>query len=276
MHSVLKKLFAVTILVVSIFDVKATTIPESPVEIKTSSRVRPISTEEEIRTRETACFCIVRHGETTMNSARRIQGNSQEGCLILTQEFLEICRIYSQDRIFDAMYSGDNVRTNLTMRCLTGNLGDETCKKYPEFNEQGLGIFEGQAAESVLSDEEFKKMLENPDYKVPEDVEAKKSSETGSEVIERMLAGIYKIAHEHIGQKIAVCSSQCAINWFYRWASKNYDAVLRLDNLDAIVFKYHFSSDESDDTIELVTKENIPFLEAYELVKKMKLSSDND
>lgn len=255
--------------------VKVSPVPQfSSWTLPSGVTVTPIPPEENY-----SLFCLMRHGTTTKNAEKLIQGNSMEGDLILEPSLLMASCMYSQSPVFDKMYSGTNGRTSLTMQVISGKISDESCEKDARFNEQSLGICEGRPAREIMaalktsvevSTEgiqpagEFVHMLKDSDYRMAETEVSK--SETGNEVMNRMLEGLYDVAHQNPGKTICICSSQCTINWFYRWISGNKDKVLNIANLGALLFKYYIQRDQ----IQLVTPTPILFGEACERIRGMK------
>ena len=246
---------------------------------KTTLTVSPIPMAIEKKDEESATLDFLRHSETTWNTDGKIQGNSQEVLVILNHELLAAaaCRAFppkctpdnmtSPDvHVFDAAYSGNNGRTHLTMQVLTGDLLGENCQKDARFNEQSLGCLEGLSKDEVIKHPEFKKMLKSPTYRISA-VPDSMIAETGEEVIRRMLSGIAEVAHKNAGKNVAICCSQCSMNWLYRWLCQDYTKVLEIPNLGTICCRYYIATNE----IQLIADGVLPFTTAVEKLRTMSL-----
>ena len=128
---------------------------------------------------------------------------------------------------FDYLYTGNSLRSYSTCELLQNN--HSILDGAWVFREQNLGLFEGRGRSEVKADKEFRKMSVNPDYYI-------EGVELGRDVINRMLFGIDSVAKE--GATIGICGSNCAMNWFLKWATNDYFSVYNITNLGIIPFDY--------------------------------------
>ncbi len=172
-------------------------------------------------------FYMFRHAKTILNQQDLVQGNSIDSNVCLTSnEDVENIEYLSQIR-FDKIYTNDYMRTKSTVDLITTD-----CFKIENtwlFNEQNLGRFEGKSKKDVIQDKEFQKMTSDPNYRIP-------YVEAGIDVINRFLYAIDTISSP--GKTIGICTCQCAMNWFMKWATEDYKIIYQIHNLDVIPFLY--------------------------------------
>lgn len=196
-------------------------------------------------------FCLVRHGETDWNLARRIQGHTDVP-LNATGRAQALAMAYNAaHHRFDAVYSSDLSRALETAAALAEREGLEVLP-LPALRERHYGIFQGlTAAEAAVSypDAHARYLARDPEY----------DFETGESLrafAARIMAGIEWLVRHHAGQTLlAVCHSgvldvlrrhatgqpleaprdfeipNCALNWFHmdgrgwhleRWADRHH------------------------------------------------------
>ncbi len=172
-------------------------------------------------------FYMFRHAKTILNHQDLVQGNSIDSNVYLTSnEDIENIEYLSQIN-FDKIYANDYIRTQTTVNLITTDYSK--IENTWLFNEQNLGRFEGKYKKDVIQDKEFQKMSSDPNYRIP-------YVEAGIDVINRFLYAINNISSP--GKTIGICTCQCAMNWFMKWATEDYKTIYQIHNLDVIPFLY--------------------------------------
>lgn len=162
-------------------------------------------------------FCLIRHAPTEANLEGIVQGKTfrKEGGIVSNEEIENEFEKLRQIHIEPETYSGTGVRYLETLKHISDGF---SVNQTFLFDEQDLGIFEGMKKNEVFANKYFWEMTKNPCYKF-------KNLETGYEVLNRLLFGIDNIAES--GKFIGICTSQCAINWFLKWITGNYEKFLK-------------------------------------------------
>ena len=174
-----------------------------------------------------ARFYLFRHGVTSWSFDDIVQGTSLDAEInVLTPKDAEnISMLKKID--FDYLFTGNSIRSYSPCELLQND--HSILDGSWVFREQNLGLFEGRSRSEVKADKEFRKMSVNPDYYI-------EGVELGRDVINRMLFGIDAVAKD--GETIGICGSNCAMNWFLKWATNDYFSVYNITNLGIIPFDY--------------------------------------
>ena len=144
-------------------------------------------------------LCLVRHGETEWNAARRIQGQIDIGLNVTgLRQAAGAGRWLSQAGIV-ALYSSDLKRAWTTALVIGDALGLVPVS-FPEMRERRYGVFEG------LTYDEAK--VKHPDgYAAFEGRNASYNFENGeslSEMFARVTGKLQEIAAAHVGQNVVI------------------------------------------------------------------------
>lgn len=217
----------------------------------TNNYWQQVNISEDYLKENASTFCLIRHAPTDANQKGVIQGQKLDDDIIVDEK--------SQDKLnrlsrlnWTAFYSAAQSRTQATIRRMTSH-GLSTYL----FNEQKLGKYEGVTKKEVLSKGEFWEMSRNPYEKIP-------TVELGSSVLNRFLYGIDSVAGKN-NELNCICSSQCAINWFSKWANSDYSRTYKVDNFDSVIFQYKKDTKEC----HLITVEPVKIDCAIEILKDM-------
>jgi len=149
---------------------------------------------------EATRICFVRHGETSWNAEKRIQGNIDVG---LNEEGLaqaEAAAQWLSPLAIEALYSSDLQRARQTAQRLAGALQLAPILR-PEFRERRYGLFEGLTYEqSRTRYPDVYQLFEErvPDFVIPY------GGESLQQLHLRVSAGLRRLVDEHPGQTIAV------------------------------------------------------------------------
>ena len=182
--------------------------------------------QEPLQEEDVSRICLVRHAPTEVSHSV-IQGRSMNPSIIVDAQ--SVSKINDLSALpWKALYSGSSARATETFY----HVGFYIQKKvHPSFlfDEQDLGKFEGMSKKEVLHNSEFVRMSCDPSYKVD-------GVEKGEEVLNRFLYGMSEIAkHDKF---VGVCTSYCAMNWLFKWATNNYEKTTSCDHLDVMMFQY--------------------------------------
>lgn len=153
----------------------------------------------EIPTNSSTQLCLVRHGETEWNAARRIQGHIDIGLNQTGLEQAAAAGRWLRGAGISAIYSSDLKRAWLTAQTIAAALGLSPIS-VPEMRERCYGIFEG-----LTYDEAREKFPEgyaafegrNADY-------AFENGESLSAMFDRVTSKLQEIAVAHPGQKVVI------------------------------------------------------------------------
>lgn len=171
-------------------------------------------------------ICLVRHALTEVSHSV-IQGRSMNPSIIVDAE--AVSKINDLGALpWKALYSGSSARAIETFQHVGFYI---RLKVRPSFlfDEQDLGKFEGKGKKEILHNDEFIRMSCDPSYKV-------EGVEKGEEVLNRFLYGMSEVAkHDKF---VGVCTSYCAMNWIFKWATKNYKTTTSVDHFDVMMFQY--------------------------------------
>jgi probable phosphoglycerate mutase len=153
----------------------------------------------EIPTTRTTRLCLVRHGETEWNAARRIQGQIDIGLNEIGLRQAEAAGRWLKSSGIVALYSSDLKRAWMTAQAIGTALALEP-NPVPEMRERGYGVFEG------LTYDEAK--LKHPDgYAAFEGRNADYDFENGESLramYARVTGKLQEIAVAHWGGNVVV------------------------------------------------------------------------
>lgn len=149
---------------------------------------------------EATRICLVRHGETSWNAEKRIQGNIDVGLNEAGLAQAEAAARWLAPLAIEALYSSDLQRARQTAERLAGALKLVPILR-PEFRERRYGLFEGLTYEQSRT--------RYPDvYSLFEERVADFVIPYGGESLQqlhlRVSTGLRRLVEEHRGQTIAV------------------------------------------------------------------------
>lgn len=182
--------------------------------------------KEPLKEDDVSHICLVRHAPTELSHSV-IQGRSMNPSIIVDAQTVSQIN-YLEAFPWNALYSGSSTRAMETFYHVGFYIRKEVHPSFL-FDEQDLGKFEGRGKKEVLRCGEFISMSSDPNYKVD-------GVEKGKEVLNRFLYGMSEIAkHDKL---VGVCTSYCAMNWIFKWATENYKATTSVGHLDVMMFQY--------------------------------------
>lgn len=159
----------------------------------------------------TTRLCVVRHGETDWNLARRIQGHTDIP-LNATGHAQALAMAYNAaHHRFAAIYSSDLSRAYDTARYIAEREGQEV-RPHPSLRERHYGLFQGLTAAEAAPlhpAAHARYLARDPDY----------DFETGESLrafAARVLAGVDWLARHHAGQSILAVSHSGVLDILYR------------------------------------------------------------
>ena len=156
---------------------------------------------------------VIRHGETTWNREKRMQG-------VTDTELSDVGRAQAQalgrrlkERPFAALYSSTLSRALHTARAIGEHAGHEVVVE-ERLRERCFGIFEGLTAAEIMSrypEEHARFASHDPDYEVP-------GGECAARFMQRCLGCLAEIADRHRGGQVVVVSHGLVLDSLYRAA----------------------------------------------------------
>ena len=149
---------------------------------------------------EATRICLVRHGETSWNAEKRIQGNIDVGLNEAGLAQAEAAARWLSPLAIEALYSSDLQRARQTAQGLAGVLKLAPILR-PEFRERRYGLFEGLTYEQSRSRyPDVYSLFEErvPDFVIPY------GGESLQQLHLRVSTGLRRLVDEHRGQTIAV------------------------------------------------------------------------
>ncbi len=162
----------------------------------------------------TTRLCIVRHGETDWNVAKRIQGQTDIP-LNATGRAQALAMAYNAGHHhFQALYSSDLSRAQETAQALTAHL-DLTIATTPGLRERHYGIFQGiSAAQGAQRYPEAYACYQQRDLHY--------NFETGESLLAfagRVRESLDRIIRHHVGQTVAIVTHAGVLDILYRQAT---------------------------------------------------------
>jgi len=158
--------------------------PPDPPETARSDRLRLI---------------FIRHGTSTWNDERRIQGRLDPPLSERGREQVKRLAERFRDITIDALYSSDLQRALATAEAIGAVLG-RAPEPWPELREVGLGEWEGKTREEIIASypEEWRRWTEQPSWDVV-------PSGEGTDVFEaRVAAAIDRILERHRSGRVVI------------------------------------------------------------------------
>ena len=149
---------------------------------------------------EATRICLVRHGETSWNAEKRIQGNIDVGLNEAGLAQAEAAARWLSPLAIEALYSSDLLRARQTAQGLAVALKLVPILR-PEFRERRYGLFEGLTYEqSRTRYPDVYSLFEErvPDFVIPY------GGESLQQLQLRVSTGLRRLVDEHRGQTIAV------------------------------------------------------------------------
>lgn len=157
----------------------------------------------------------IRHGETSWNVDRRIQGHLDVPLNERGQWQARRLERAVADEGLDALYASDLVRAYETAEAVARGSGRPIVTD-TGLRERCFGIFEGQTyreIELVFPDESERWKRRDPDFAPPR-------GETLAQFYERVVATATRLAHAHLGQSIALVAHGGVLDCLYRAAAR--------------------------------------------------------
>ncbi|MBL8397046.1 MAG: histidine phosphatase family protein [Candidatus Accumulibacter sp.] len=144
-------------------------------------------------------FCIVRHGETTWNAEKRIQGHIDVGLNAAGLAQAEATANWLAGQAISAIYSSDLQRARQTAQRIAA-MFNLVIGLRPEFRERSYGIFEGRTydeSREAFPEEYGAFERRDPDFVIP-------GGESLEQLNERVCAGLWQVATDHPNQTVVV------------------------------------------------------------------------
>lgn len=135
---------------------------------------------------------IIRHGETSWNAERRIQGQSESSLNDKGREQAASLRPWIESVGFDAVYTSSSLRTVQTAEILTENI-DLPLRKRDDIREIHLGPWE----QLLWSDIEQSASTEVSNFREYPHLFNLEGAETFGEIRERGMLALQEIAQQH-------------------------------------------------------------------------------
>ncbi|NMA96246.1 MAG: histidine phosphatase family protein [Clostridiales bacterium] len=137
-------------------------------------------------------ICIIRHGQSTWNAERRIQGQMDPPLSPLGKKQAGLVAKRVENEPWDALYSSDLSRASQTAEAISQCTGLKV-NKDPLLRE----IYQGKV-EGLLAKEAREKY---PDFDVPE-----VGRETADELRERAVKAFWKVIDSNVGKRVIIVS----------------------------------------------------------------------
>jgi probable phosphoglycerate mutase len=158
---------------------------------------------------------VIRHGETTWNIATRIQGHTDIPLNDRGRWQAERVAQTVREEGIDALYSSDLLRARHTADAIAGLL-PLPLQLDAQLRERHFGRLEGLTQEEVAirwPDEAKRWRERDPSYGPP-------GGETLQGFYDRCITALTRLAHQHMGQTIAVVAHGGVLDCFYRAANR--------------------------------------------------------
>lgn len=159
-------------------------------------------------------LCLIRHGQTDWNAARRIQGQTDIPLNEAGRAQAQAIAIDSASHKFCAVYSSDLVRASDTAQLIAAQQGLEVVK-LPQLRERHFGIFQGRTADECAQrhpEAYVHYRNRNRDY----------DFETGESLlvfVQRVYQAVERMVAQHRGHAIAAVSHAGVLDAVYRKAT---------------------------------------------------------
>lgn len=156
---------------------------------------------------------LIRHGETSWNRERRMQGQLNTPLSDLGRAQAEATGARLANHAFTALYSSDLARAHDTAAAISRATGKSIIVE-PALRERAFGIFEGLTADEIAAKyprENERFAAREPDYAVP-------GGESARGFYDRALASMERIASRHTGECVVVVTHGLVLDTMYRAA----------------------------------------------------------
>ncbi|HMW18625.1 MAG TPA: histidine phosphatase family protein [Accumulibacter sp.] len=144
-------------------------------------------------------FCIARHGETTWNAEKRIQGHIDVGLNAAGLAQAEAAANWLAGETISAIYSSDLQRARQTAQRIAA-MFNLVIELRPEFRERRYGLFEGRTYEEsreAFPEEYGAFERREPAFIIP-------GGESLEQLNQRVCAGLRQVASDHPDQTVVV------------------------------------------------------------------------
>ena len=156
---------------------------------------------------------VIRHGETTWNREKRMQGTTDTLLSDVGRAQAQALGRRLKSHNFCALYSSDLSRARDTASAIADHCGREVIID-PRLQERRFGIFEGLLAEEIRArypEEHSLFASRDPEYEVP-------GGESARSFTLRCLGCLSEIAGRHPGEEVVVVSHGLVLDALYRAA----------------------------------------------------------
>lgn len=156
---------------------------------------------------------VIRHGETTWNRERRMQGTTDTPLSDVGRAQAQALGRRLAQRAFAALYSSDLARARDTARIIS-EMAQRDMMTDPRLQERRFGIFEGLTAAEIVArypEEHTRFASRDPDYEVP-------GGESARSFTRRCLGCLAEIAERHRGAEVVVVTHGLVLDSLYRAA----------------------------------------------------------
>ena len=156
---------------------------------------------------------VVRHGETSWNREKRMQGTTDTQLSDVGREQARALGRRLAGRGFAALYTSDLSRARETARAIAEHTGREVVTD-PRLQERRFGIFEGLTVEEIVArfpEEHARFASRDPDYAVP-------GGESARLFVQRCIGCLAEIAVRHHGTEVVVVTHGLVLDSLYRAA----------------------------------------------------------
>ena len=156
---------------------------------------------------------LIRHGETSWNRERRMQGQLNTPLSDLGLAQAEATGVRLASHAFTALYSSDLKRAHDTASAISRASGKQIVTDIA-LRERAFGIFEGLTADDISSKypvENERFVARDPEYVIP-------GGESARGFYERALGCMERIAERHRGECVVVVTHGLVLDTMYRAA----------------------------------------------------------
>lgn len=161
-----------------------------------------------------ARFCVVRHGETDWNAARRLQGHSDiplnaAGCVQAQATGRQLA-----DEVFDGVYSSDLARAAHTAETICANSRHPVTLR-ADLRERHFGTLQGLTSDEVRA--RFPELIARVEARDPSFVPD--GGESLADFAQRVRKAFDAIADAHRGEQVLVVTHGGVLDVLYRLAN---------------------------------------------------------
>lgn len=164
-------------------------------------------------------IAITRHITTQENANAMSHAQSRETISYeASVDCIQKLHLFSQNYHINGVYSGSSFRHYATAACLFSHNNPFDVEVLQNFNELDLGKLAGKPESEIYRSEEFAKLLENPDYRIPYE-DGIKYGESQNDTWERAQVGLIhavKKAMQKNGGIVNIVTSRMTMNVMIR------------------------------------------------------------